>query len=52
MKVTIAGRTPMERLQNFTKRVIAVPKNEIEREDNKWKKQKSAQRQRKAPKTG
>lgn len=29
MKVTIHGNTPMERLTNFTKRIVAVPKAEI-----------------------
>ena len=38
MKVTIPGKTPMERLSNLTKRVIAVPKDEIEREEQKWRK--------------
>jgi hypothetical protein len=37
MKVTIAGRTPLERLQNFTKRIVAVPKSEVEREEQKWR---------------
>jgi hypothetical protein len=27
----------MERLSNLTKRVIAVPKNEVEREEQKWR---------------
>lgn len=44
MKVTIAGRTPMERLQNFTKRVVAVPKSEVEREEQKWQKRRAGKR--------
>jgi len=44
MKVTIAGKTPMERLSNFTKRIVAVPKAEVEREDQKWQKQRSKKR--------
>lgn len=44
MKVTIAGRTPMERLQNFTKRVVAVPKTEVDREEQKWQKERTKQR--------
>jgi hypothetical protein len=44
MKVTIPGKTPMERLTNLTKRVIAVPKSEIEREEQKWKKDKAKRR--------
>jgi len=41
MKVRIKGDTPMERLTNLTKRVIAVPKDEVEREEKKWKKERS-----------
>ena len=41
IKVTVPGRTPMERLTNFTKRIIAVPKDEIERENQKWRKGKA-----------
>jgi hypothetical protein len=40
VKVTVPGRTPMERLTNLTKRVIAVPKDEIEREEQKWRKER------------
>ena len=38
MKVNVPGKTPMERLTNLTKRVIAVPKDEVEREEQKWRK--------------
>lgn len=38
IKVTVPGRTPMERLSNLTKRIVAVPKDEIEREEHKWRK--------------
>jgi hypothetical protein len=41
MKVTVPGKTPMERLSNLTKRVIAVPKDEVEREEQKWRKQRT-----------
>ena len=34
----------MERLSNLTKRVIAVPKEEVEREEQKWQKQRSKRR--------
>jgi hypothetical protein len=34
----------MERLTNFAKRVIAVPKDEIEREDRKWQKSRAKHR--------
>jgi hypothetical protein len=40
IKVTVPGRTPMERLTNFTKRVIAVSKDEIEREEQKWQRER------------
>lgn len=29
MKVTVPGKTPMERLTNFTKKIIQVHKSEI-----------------------
>jgi hypothetical protein len=44
IKVIVPGRTPMERLTNFTKRVIAVPKNEVEREEHKWQTQRARRR--------
>jgi hypothetical protein len=34
----------MERLTNLTKRVIAVPKDEVERAEQKWRKQRAKQR--------
>jgi len=42
MKINVKGDTPMERLSNLTKRVIAVPKEEIEREEQKWRKKRKA----------
>jgi hypothetical protein len=39
--VIVPGRTPMERLTNFTKRVISVPKDEIAREEDKWRKRRT-----------
>jgi hypothetical protein len=44
IKVTVPGRTPMERLSNFTKRVIAVPKEDVEREEQKWRRERSKRR--------
>jgi hypothetical protein len=44
IKITVPGRTPMERLSNLTKRVIAVPKHEVEREEQKWHKQRAKRR--------
>jgi hypothetical protein len=47
IKITVPGRTPMERLTNLTKRVIVVPKEEIEREEQKWKRERTAKKSRK-----
>jgi hypothetical protein len=44
VKVNIPGRTPMERLTNLAKRVIAVPKGEVEREEIKWRKERTTKR--------
>ena len=44
MKITVPGKTPMERLSNLTKRVIAVSKEEVEREEQKWRKEKAKRR--------
>lgn len=46
MKITVPGRTPMERLANLTKRVIAVPKAEVEREERKWQKSRAKKKAR------
>jgi len=35
MKINIKGETPMERLVNLTRGVLAVPKEDIERADRK-----------------
>jgi hypothetical protein len=47
MKITVPGKTPMERLTNLTKRVIAVPKDEVEREEQKWRTERKKQKSRK-----
>jgi hypothetical protein len=44
MKITVPGKTPLERLTNLTKRIISVPKNEVEREERKWKRQRDTKR--------
>jgi hypothetical protein len=44
MKVTIAGKTPMERLINLTKRIIVVPKEEIEQAEQQWRRTKKRKR--------
>lgn len=46
MKITVPGKTPMERLSNLTKRVIAVPKDEIERAEQKWRKERTKRKRR------
>jgi hypothetical protein len=46
MKVKIAGGSPMERLTNFTKRVIAVDKSELPALEKKWQSRKSKRRKR------
>jgi hypothetical protein len=48
MKVTVQGKTPMERLSNFTKRIVAVPKDEIEREEQKWRRERKARSPKRA----
>ena len=40
MKVTVPGHKPMERLTNFTKRLVAVPKSEVEKLDKQWRERK------------
>jgi hypothetical protein len=44
MKISVPGKTPMERLSNLTKRVIAVPKDEVERVELRWKKERAKRR--------
>jgi hypothetical protein len=34
----------MDRLSNFTKRVMAVPKNEVEREERQWQKARATRK--------
>jgi hypothetical protein len=46
MKVAVPGKTPLERLSNLTKRVIAVPKAEVEREEQKWRHERIKRRKK------
>jgi hypothetical protein len=46
MKVKIAGNTPLERLTNFTRGVIAVSKTEISELNTKSKPKKRRRRKR------
>jgi hypothetical protein len=40
MKVNIKGNTPMERLTNLTRGILAVPKADIERAEKKRQQKK------------
>jgi hypothetical protein len=44
MKINVPGKTPMERLTNLTRGVLAVPKIEIERADKKRQHKKPRRR--------
>jgi hypothetical protein len=44
MKINIKGDTPMERLANLTKRVVAVDKDEIAKLEKKWQSRKLGKR--------
>jgi hypothetical protein len=46
MKINIPGKTPMERLTNLMKRVVTVPKEEIERAEHKWRDERLKKRKR------
>lgn len=40
MKIHVRGKTPMERLANFTRGVLAVPKADVERAAQKQRAKK------------
>ena len=44
MKITVPGDTPTERFINLTKRVIAVPKSEIDAEAKQYDEKKNRRR--------
>jgi hypothetical protein len=46
VKVHINGDTPMGRLTNFTKKIVAVPKAEVNALDKKWRSQKRKRRKK------
>jgi hypothetical protein len=46
MKINIKGDTPMERLTNLTKRVVAVDKAEVAKLEKKWQSRKRSRRKR------
>jgi hypothetical protein len=41
MKIKVSGETPMERLTNLTRGLLAVPKSDIERAEKKRLKKKA-----------
>ncbi len=49
MKIIVPGNTPMERLTNLTKRVVAVPKSEVERKERQWRKARPQRRPKTTP---
>lgn len=46
MKIKVAGDTPMERLTNLTRGLLAVPKADIECAEKKRQQQKKRRRKR------
>ncbi|MBV9657135.1 MAG: hypothetical protein JO295_03390 [Verrucomicrobia bacterium] len=38
--------TPFEKLQAFTRQILAVPKAEIDRREREWRKQRQSNQQR------
>jgi hypothetical protein len=50
MKVHITGKTPMERLANFTRGILAVEKADVEKLDKEWHDERK-KRKRKRKKT-
>lgn len=41
MKITVPGATPLERLTNLTKRIVVVPKSEIDDQAKKYDEKKA-----------
>jgi hypothetical protein len=48
MKINVKGDTPMERLTNLTKQVVAVDKADVAKLEKKWRAKKQAKRPRNA----
>jgi len=46
MKIKVNGDTPMERLANLTRGILAVPKIDVERADKKWQRKRAKKRKR------
>ncbi len=46
MKVTVPGKTPLERLTEFTRRIVAVPKDETVDSDKKTRTRKRTRKKR------
>jgi hypothetical protein len=48
MKVHVNGKTPMERLTNFTRGVIAVDKADVEKLDKQWHQERKKKKRKRA----
>ena len=46
MKITVPGKTPLERLTEFTRRIVAVPKSEAIETDKKLRTKTRRKRRR------
>jgi hypothetical protein len=49
MKIRVPGDTPMERLTNLTKRIVAVPKDELSTVEKHWRKSRRRKKRRITP---
>jgi hypothetical protein len=47
MKIHVPGDTPLERLTNLTKRLVAVPKSEIDEQAKRYEQKKRRRKRRK-----
>lgn len=47
MKVNITGKSPMERLTNFTRGVLAVDKADVEKLDRQWHEERKKRKRKK-----
>jgi hypothetical protein len=45
--IDVPGSTPFQKMDNLFRAVIAVPKAEIDRREEQWKKQQGKKRKRK-----
>ena len=47
-RIDVPGSTPFQKMDNLFKRVIAVPKAEIDKREEKWQKQNGKKRKKAA----